>query len=55
MILCNNKKKISLICEKLAEREGFEPLVQISLHGHPATPCINLIISINTDSLQYKV
>jgi hypothetical protein len=31
----------------MAEEEGFEPSVQVSPHGHLATPCINLIISIN--------
>ena len=31
----------------MAEEEGFEPSVQVSPHGHLATPCTDLIISIN--------
>jgi hypothetical protein len=34
----------------MAEEEGFEPSVQVSSHGHLATPCISINISINTVS-----
>ena len=28
----------------MAEREGFEPSVQVSSHGHLATPCTQMNI-----------
>ena len=38
----------------MAEEEGFEPSVQVSPHGHLATPCISINISINTVSYNKK-
>ena len=38
----------------MAEEEGFEPSVQVSSHGHLATPCISINISINTVSYNKK-
>ena len=34
----------------MAEEEGFEPSVQVSSHGHLATPCVSINISIKADS-----
>ena len=39
----------------MAEEEGFEPSVQVSSHGHLATPCVSNNISINSDSLKNNI
>jgi hypothetical protein len=39
----------------MGEEEGFEPSVQVSSHGHLATPCISINISINTVSYNKKI
>ena len=31
----------------MAEEEGFEPSVQVSSHGHLATPCVQHIYTAN--------